>query len=673
MNVPLNDDNLDELEQRLKKLKPIQASDELEQNVTQGIKPTKVTNDWKRALRIPVGALAACFLLWAGWLTFFTSSIDLHPAWAVEAESGAEYEVEDSLTIRLFSGELRLKNLTPNSQEINKITIETPQGKIQSKQAEFLVGAYKKEKSMKAFTRTFVLAGLLTLFNSLGSVEAKDGQLIVVKDQQAPVKQVSKSNSDFGFTLLRELSLNSKDENLFFSPYSLSVALSMLSQGARSDTLEEIAEVLQLPETFRRIGEGDQRMAWELSRLHSGHSAIQKMLQSHTSAEKVKEIKKTVSELESKYDQLNRERGKLLERSAPGDREKRRAIIAQMNEIRRKLHPLRPLIDQYELQVGNGLWGEQTVPFSSDFLNQLKRYYGAGIEKVDFIQQSEQVRGRINNWVSEQTKGLIRDLFRPGSIRPDSRMVLANAVYFKGSWVKPFPKRLTQDREFTGIEGEKFKVPMMAHPKLGYARYAAFNGDGSFFETPKFKKKDQKNYYPNQDGFSLLEMYFKGGTLSLLTLTPQSHDGLKRLETQLTQERMNSWVSHLDRRDVNVHYPKLHLEDLLNLKQTLSKLGLKKAFDPRPGMADFSGMLNESSSHQPLFVDSLVQKSYVTLDEVGVEAAAATGVAVGQKAVVGDVPFVPTFKADRPFVFLIRHRESGTVLFVGRVLDPRKS
>jgi serpin B len=292
----------------------------------------------------------------------------------------------------------------------------------------------------------------------------------------------------------------------------------------------------------------------------------------------------------------------------------------------------------YQLSVANALWGQKGEGFKDDFLKLTKDNYGAGLRQVDFAGNSEAARQEINAWVEKQTQDKIKDLLKPGVLSPLTRLVLTNAIYFKGDWTSPFKKDLTRDEAFDDGGGAKAKVPMM-------------------HQTARFK-------YHDAETLQVLEMPYAGKELSMVVLLPKKVGGLADLEKSLTADKLAGWLGQARNEDVIVSLPKFKTTAELSLKPTLEALGMKKAFQMTG--ADFSGM---NGKKDDLYITAVVHKAYVDVNEEGTEAAGATGVVIGVRAVPAQKP---EFRADHPFVFLIRDTRTGSVLFLGRLVNPTK-
>ena len=294
----------------------------------------------------------------------------------------------------------------------------------------------------------------------------------------------------------------------------------------------------------------------------------------------------------------------------------------------------------YQLSVANALWGQNGYPWKPKFLETTKKYYGAGLREVDFIGATEAARKTINAWVEKETKDRIKELVPEGVLDADTKLVLTNAIYFKGDWAAQFDKKRTFDQSFNLSADRKVKVPMMHR-----------TGDYRFLDGGTFQA---------------LEMPYKGNEMSMLVLLPKKIDGLADLEKSLTADKLADWYKRLNEtEDVEVTFPKFKVTAEFSLNDELKKLGMTDAFG---GKADFSGMNGKKND---LFISAVLHKAFVEVNEEGSEAAAATAVIVKKEAAV-DPQMKPVFRADHPFVFVIRDNRTGSVLFVGRVADPSK-
>ncbi|HJL16938.1 MAG TPA: serpin family protein [Sandaracinaceae bacterium LLY-WYZ-13_1] len=300
--------------------------------------------------------------------------------------------------------------------------------------------------------------------------------------------------------------------------------------------------------------------------------------------------------------------------------------------------------ETYRLAVANRLFGERSYEWREPFLRLTGEVYGAPLEPMDFRGAPEPARQRINGWVEDQTNDRIQDLIPQGGIDGDTRMVLANAVYFLADWQHQFAASDTHEQPFHAPGGDVRVETMHQQARFGYGE---------------------------ADDVQVLQMPYAGGELGMLVVLPREDDGLAAVEEALSAERIAGWAEGLEQQMVNVALPKFRVEPEapLALSSTLAEMGMPSAFDPRT--ADFSAMADPAANEGlPLFVTDVFHKAFVAVDEEGTEAAAATAVVVGVESAAIAPPDVPEFVADHPFLFFIRDLESGAILFMGRVEDP---
>jgi serine protease inhibitor len=254
------------------------------------------------------------------------------------------------------------------------------------------------------------------------------------------------------------------------------------------------------------------------------------------------------------------------------------------------------------------------------------------------------------------------------------RLILTNAIYFKGAWSVPFSEADTKPRDFTLADGKKIKAPIMNARWLDVGCYGAFNADGSLFKTPvKIKRGQKTGLYPGAKGFAMLELPYKGDDISMVLIAPNAHDGLGVIEKKLTTDNLAAWIGKLQKRKTNVFLPKFKLETKYEMNDTLKAMGMARAFtDPRsPKGADFTGMCASKDPRHRLYITKVIHKAFVEVNEKGTEAAAATAVIMsGVRSAPMSRPFTPTFQADRPFLFVIRDKQTNSILFMGRINNP---
>jgi len=370
-------------------------------------------------------------------------------------------------------------------------------------------------------------------------------------------------NNAFAIDFYRQAS--QEDGNLFFSPYSLSIALAMTYAGARGETEQQMVQALHfsLPQET----------------IHQAFNALDLDLSSRA------------SDVEDMAD-----------------------------------------AQAFQLNIANALWGQSGYPFLGSFVDQLALNYGAGLRLVDFAQAAEEARLEINQWVEDQTQGKIKDLIPEGIPLEMTRLVLTNAIYFKADWQFPFMKEATSEQPFYLLDGEQTQVEMMAQSDPKPLPYLA------------------------GDGFQALEFPYVGDEVAMLLLVPDAGQFVE-FEKSFDSERLDEIVGQLKEERVSLYMPKFSFTKEITANDVLDALGMKDAF--QPGTADFSGM----DGARDLFIQYVLHKAFVAVDEKGTEAAAATAVIVGKTAIMEpDVRLV----IDRPFIFLIRDKVNGSILFVGR-------
>lgn len=392
----------------------------------------------------------------------------------------------------------------------------------------------------------------------------------------ADLPALAEGNRDFALDFYQ--AVRGREGNLFYSPYSLSLALAMTYAGARGETADQMAATLHfdLPQ----------------DRLHPAFNALDQ---------------------------------ELAARSAPAAVPTPTPLPGQAAEAVR-----------FRLNVANSLWGQAGYPFLPDFLDQLAENYGAGLRLTDYVADPEGSRQAINEWVSRQTEERIQDLIPEGAIDSLTRLVLANAIYFDAAWANPFEKDLTRDGPFYRRDGSQVTVPLMA------------------LSDPALLAHTQG------EGYQAVELPYVGGQVAMTLLVPDQGT-FDAFEAGLDGARLEAILAGLEPRTVSLTMPKYRFEAEFSLAKTLTEMGMPDAFDP--DRADFSGM----DGTDLLLISDVFHKAFVAVDEAGTEAAAASAVVMTLESMpVSDVSLV----VDRPFIFLIRDVPTGTLLFVGRVLDP---
>jgi len=402
-----------------------------------------------------------------------------------------------------------------------------------------------------------------------GEVAASNLQRVTDPDAApAELYELVAGDNAFAFDLYQ--AVRTSDGNLFYSPYSISLALAMTYAGARGETASQMADVLHyfLPN----------------DRLHSAFNA------------------------------LDLDLARRPEQAADVDKDQR-----------------------FELNIVNSLWGQTGWPFLPEYLDLLALNYGAGMRLVDFQNAPESARRQINEWVSDKTNKRIKDIIPPGVLDPSTRLALANAIYFKATWEYEFDPNETSDEPFHLLDGETVSVPMMG------------------METGR-------NFaYASGNGWQAVALPYKGGLTEMVIIVPDAGN-FEAFESTLTADRYDEILSALEPKKVILSMPKFTFETRYGLSDTLIQMGMQDAFDP--SLADFSGM----DGQRILFIGDALHEAFVAVDEKGTEAAAATVVIMGMGAMI---PEGIVLTIDCPFFYVIRDIPTGTILFMGREVNPR--
>lgn len=287
----------------------------------------------------------------------------------------------------------------------------------------------------------------------------------------------------------------------------------------------------------------------------------------------------------------------------------------------------------FRLNIVNAIWGQKDFNFLPAFLDTLAENYGAGLRVLDFVNETEKSRVTINDWVSDETEERIQDLIPQGQLDAATRLVLTNAIYFNAAWQYQFEESMTSNSPFHLLNGQDVTVPMM--------------------------KQTESFGYTRGEGYQAVELQYDGGELSMVILLPDPGQ-YEAFEEQLTAEKINEIIGNVQYTQVDLAMPKFEFDSEFKMKDTLSAMGMPIAFSFG---ADFSGM----TGGKDLYIDQVIHKAFVSVDEAGTEAAAAT--AVDMK--LTGMPAEPVkVTVDRPFIFFIRDIETGTILFVGRIMNP---
>jgi serine protease inhibitor len=448
--------------------------------------------------------------------------------------------------------------------------------------------------------------------------------------------------NDFAFHLHGQLASEYPGQSLFFSPYSLQSALAAVTYGARTVTRSEMAAALSYPDD----GADDDDVIAMLEALAA--------------------LNRRFSPSPDHNLRLQQEIAAKRAEAEAADDDAALLLITLQNDI----NTLLTQVNQYELRLATALWCDMRLPLRTEYLDGIQELRPSqGIYMVDFRSDPRGVQQRIDEWASEQTTGRIPRL--NGQVDNDSRLVITDAIYFKGEWSSPFDEDDTEPDAFWITPGTSRSVDLM-HLRLDYCLYAAFRDDGSLFPTPRRILPDQtEGLYP-ESGTLVVDLPYKGEDISMLLMVPCGDADVADAEKILSADRLTQWVDDLSHWEVKLAMPRFKLEKSYPLSSAFQSLGMRRPFvPPGSGGADLSGMYDPQGPNDGLYIADIAHRALVEVNEKGTEAVAFTDlITVGASPARRTVPFVPTVRADRPFLFLIRDRATGTILFVGRFTGP---
>ena len=430
---------------------------------------------------------------------------------------------------------------------------------------------------MKALVEIFVILALLTGMTACQKAPATPAlaqvaqsekpRLITPQAANADLEALVAGNNAFALDLYQQLT-QEKDGNIFYSPFSVSLALAMTYAGARGETERQMAQTLHfnLPQ----------------DRLHPAFNSLDLYFAS-------------------------------LGKGAQGSDNQ-----------------------GFRLHIVNALWGQKGFQFLQDFLDLLAQNYGAGIRLLNFSANPDAARVTINDWVSQQTEGKIKDLIPPGAIDALTRLVLTNAIYFNAAWAHPFDENQTSPAPFYLLDGTQLSVPMMQTT----TSLSTFTGEG----------------------YQGVAIPYDGNELEMVIIMPQAGK-FEQIEKGLTDQWLSDQLAQREFHQVELHMPKFKVESDFSLVKSLSALGMPQAFSDQ---ADFSGM----DGRRDLYIGEVVHKAYVSVNEAGTEAAAATAVIMELTAAMPET--VTIIHLDHPFIYFVRDIQNGSILFAGRLVNPNQ-
>lgn len=293
----------------------------------------------------------------------------------------------------------------------------------------------------------------------------------------------------------------------------------------------------------------------------------------------------------------------------------------------------------YELNTANSIWAQKEYPFKQDFFESIKQYYDGEITNLDFIKETEQSRQTINTWVENKTNQRIKNLIPKNKIDSFTRLILTNTIYFKANWSNTFDSDSTRNETFNLDTGEQVETEIMH--KTSYYNYAEDNTA------------------------QILEMDYINNDISMLVILPK--ENINAFEGNFNIDKLESLKQNMNNQRVSVSFPKFKIEENYKMKDTLKELGMIKPFNPTN--ADFSGMTNLEESLENLYISKVLHKTFIEFSESGTEAAAATAVIVGITG-IPPVEEPKEFKANKPFIYIIQEKSTGTILFIGKLNNP---
>ncbi len=311
------------------------------------------------------------------------------------------------------------------------------------------------------------------------------------------------------------------------------------------------------------------------------------------------------------------------------------------NNYKKLIHQLISEKDnEFKLRTANGLWAQADYPFHKSYLDLVLSSYNPELKNVDFSKEVERENARINinHWVEQKTEDKIKNLLNPDDLSPDTKLVLVNAIYFYGAWNHPFMKHLSDEKNFYLSGKEKVTFPFM-NDLSGY------------------------NYYEDSE-LKALEIPYEGSRASLIIFLPREKEGIKKLEEKFNYQYFNSVTTAMMNQEVSISIPKFKMEAKFNLEEKLSSMGMPDAFTPF--VSDFSAM----SPAADLYISKVIHQAFIKLDEAGTEAAAATAVIMVKETSAKPIEIAKEFRADHPFLFVIRDNKNGSILFMGKMMNP---
>jgi serpin B len=450
----------------------------------------------------------------------------------------------------------------------------------------------------------------------------------------------------------------------------------MVIEGARGQTELEMGKTLRFPNSVKIFDNSHDAGYWKKEIMHRGMALLNESIVkgSGTDLDESAKIESEILWLEDEIKQIDsnikENRKALSDRSK--SREERMELLKRSRDLEKersdhisRTNRLRQQINRYEMNIANDLWTERTFPFREEYLDVLNASYKAGIHAADFAINPEDARKRINRAVEEATNKRIKEILPQGVVDESTMLVVTNAIYFKGNWHNQFNQADTKKVKFTKMDGATEEINMMSQQKVTCG-YADITPKGDRIEPEWDYKTRSFKIETNEDGFQILELMYRGDRVSMVIILPRRVDGLEEFEKGLKFDKLVEWLSLMKYKKVHVYIPKYKMTSTYNLNTHMANLGMPSAFKP----GGFTG-ISASPIAGKLAISFISHKAFVEVNEKGTEAAAATAVGMITTSAKPPEPPIPTFRADHPYMFIIRDVKSGAILFLGRVMTPQ--
>jgi serpin B len=498
---------------------------------------------------------------------------------------------------------------------------------------------------------------------------------------------VARAMTDFGFDLHRALASQAPNADSFVAPYSLARSFAILAEGARGETAREFHAALRWPAEALVETASGPRFRPEV--VHAGLAAFARRVE-FVDVEKEADLRQRIEEVRAEYESLflhdrelrdgrGRRSVRRVERVVEDlDRDEMEALLAEADRRRaegtrlaREFWHLVGLLPGHDLSTQRALWIESSWALVPTHTALLEEFHGPQqIRSVPFATDPSAARAALEAWCLEFARRPLGDLVPLSTFDESTRLVQIDTLDLVAGWAHEFDEYWTEAAEFTATDGTRASVELMSTWFEDDVRYGGFERDGSLFETPiDYEVGTEPNGYPSEGGFQVVELPYRGDTLSFLLFLPIDTNGLSALEGRITSTELGRIVAALVERTTDVELPRFEISKTTELSSALDRLGVQRAFiDPTSegGGADFSGCVQDRP--EGLVLDAITHRAGIRVDEKGtvVEVATIVGRRYGGREYQPRIPFVPVVRADHPFLFVVIDRATNAVLFVGR-------